>query len=100
VDFTASVGISRRCVLRTVNASACGQRAHSQGDRRPFYGTCRGDEVRVGIAGHQNADGTVSGRFIVLEVADDVVDPAGARELTRHLIAAADEIDRLAEAQR
>jgi hypothetical protein len=71
----------------------------SDEQHRFFYGTSRGDQARVDIVGHQNADGTVPGRSIVLDGAD-VVNPAGARQLARHLIAAADEIERLAEAQR
>lgn len=60
---------------------------------RFFYGTQRGERVRVGINGYQNPDGTVRERWI--HVDGQELDAAAARELARALIAAANEFDEL-----
>ena len=49
-----------------------------------------------GIAGSQNADGTVAERVILVRVGDFAeVDADTAREVTADLLAAADELDAL-----
>ena len=49
-----------------------------------------------GIAGSQNADGTVAERIILVRVGDFAeVDADTAREVTADLLAAADELDAL-----
>lgn len=68
---------------------------------RFFYGSQRGERVRVEILGYQNPDGSVRERWIHVHAVpnprDDLeLDAAAARELARALIAAADELDALA----
>jgi hypothetical protein len=65
---------------------------------RYFRGTKRGAKVRVDIAGSQNADGTVAERVILIDACDAEVDAAAARQIAADLLAAADELDRLARA--
>lgn len=60
---------------------------------RFFNGTQRGEQVRVGINGYQNGDGSVRTRWIQID--EQELDAAAARELARALIAAADELDEL-----
>jgi hypothetical protein len=64
---------------------------------RYFRGTRRGsDPVSVDLAGYQETNGAVRQRWITPAVDTDL-DAAGARELAAHLIAAADELDELAD---
>jgi hypothetical protein len=68
---------------------------------RFFYGTQRGERVRVGINGYQNGDGSVRERWIQVDgraVDGQELDAAAARDLARALIAAADELDGLTNA--
>lgn len=65
---------------------------------RYFRGTKRGIKARVDIAGSQNADGTVAERVILVDACDVEVDAATARQIAADLLAAADELDRLARA--
>jgi hypothetical protein len=68
---------------------------------RFFYGTQRGEPVPVGICGYQNPDGSVRARSIFIDnAAAREFDPAAARQLARALIAAADEVDELANHDR
>ena len=54
----------------------------------------------VYVDGIQRGDGTVEGDVVVHELrCDDPITPAQARQIARALVAAADIVDRMAEAE-
>jgi hypothetical protein len=87
-DVLPPADASGVCEWREVNAAA----------RRFFCGTLRGTAVRVEIHGAQHADGSVSHRAIFVTTGNGVdLTPAEARKAAHNLLAAADEMDALAD---
>lgn len=70
------------------------------GASRPFDGASRKvGGMLIGVEGEQYRDGRTARRAVLAPThgAEVVLDPAGLRELAEQLVAAADEIERLAQ---